>query len=696
MIKDFKISLKFSVLGLFLTLFIATILTIVLITSLRFYRSQIVLSKQQMEAVSGEVQRELLAVLHPAEQSAGLVVKLIEKNTINVNNQAQVEDFSMQLLKSITNAAMVYWGDAKGNFIISRNEADGTISSELINRNVTPPTDTYIYRDVAGNVIKTEQKSDITYDPRQRPWYQDAEKNKVFTWSKAYIFFSGAVKSLGITAAAPVYRDNQLLGVVGIDMRLQRLSEFLKNQRIGKTGVAFIFNKAGDLLAHPSLAQNEIPQTTEPKLTPVSVLASWQAKAYEEFQRSGISEFSYVDNKQTYLATFESIPGFEDKKWHIAVVVPENDFVGELKSANMVTIQICIIILIIGITLITFYSRQISKSLGKLVSVTRRIKEFDLAETPEIKTRIQEISFLAESIYSMRSGLRAFQKYVPADLVRILVHKGMGDQIGGSRKNITIFFSDIKSFTSLSEKMPAEELMLHLCEYFDAVSTIIRENSGTIDKYIGDSVMAFWNSPLADERHCYHACLTALKFQEKLSELNKAWRDEGKPELPTRIGIHSGDAIVGNLGSSSRINYTAIGDTVNLASRLESINTIYGTQILVSDVVHDAVKDLFVFRLLDCIAVKGKQIQHNVYELVCEQGPNTSASLLQYSQQFGVAFNAYQEQRWEVAIKLLEELLKQRPDDKAAVVLKERAKIFSQTPPPKDWDGVWRYSTKGE
>ncbi len=695
MIKDFKISLKVSVLGLFLTLFIATILAIVLITSLRFYRSQMVISDQQMETVAREVQRELNGVLSPAEQSSDLAVRLIESNTVDLSTPTEMEDFSLELLKTITNAAMVYWGDAQGNFIISRRESDNTISSEIINRNVTPPTDNYIYRDSSGKIIKMVAQPKITYDPRTRPWYQDAVNKKGFIWSKAYVFFSGAGKTLGVTAAQPVYKNNLLQGVVGIDMKLENLSAFLKSQIIGKTGVAYIINESGNLIAHPSLVNIQQKNNHDGQLNSVKELPSWQEKAFNEFQRTGNKKFVFYDNKLSYLASIKNIPGFKDKHWHIVVVVPEDDFVGELKHANITTIQICAFILFFGIILITFYSRQISKSLGKLVAVTRKIREFDLSETPPIDTHIQEISYLTDAIYSMRTGLRSFQKYVPADLVRILVHKGMGDQIGGSRKDITIFFSDIKSFTTIAEKIPPEELMQHLCDYFDVVSTIIRENYGNIDKYIGDAVMAFWNSPLPDDKHCYHACISALQFQNKLSQLNKIWKESGKPELPTRIGIHTGYAIVGNLGSSTRVNYTAIGDNINLASRLENINRIYGTKIIVSDSVVNTVKDLFVFRILDSITVKGQEVHHKIYELICERTSTTDIAILNYTKRYDDAFNAYQQQRWEDAIKLLNELLKEQADDKAAKLLLERCKRFKRNPPPADWDGVWRYTTKG-
>lgn len=692
--KNFKISLKVSVIGLFLSLFVATILSIVTFTSYRFYKTQIIISKQQMHHVSEAVRNELRGMLRPAEQSSALMAHLIRTGALKTSDPTQMLEFTEQMLDSINEAAMVYWADAEGDFIISRREPDNSISSEVINRVATNNSDTVYYRNKAGDIIKTVPQQ-ITYDPRTRPWYKDALQTKGFVWSDAYVFFSGVKKTLGITAANPVYNGTTLMGVVGIDMKLDSLSDFLTQQVVGKHGMAFIVNNLGDLIAYPNLAKLT-KNSDENTLSKISIIPAWQQTAFHEFISTQKRAFTYQSDSENYLATFSLIPSFAAKHWYIAVTVPENDFVGELKNASVLTIQICIGILILGSLLITYFSRKISKSLNRLVKVTHEIREFKLDDTPPIQSRIEEIAYLANAIYSMRSGLRAFQKYVPADLVRVLIHKGKGAQLGGSKKTITIFFSDIKNFTRIAEGMPPEKLMLHLCDYFDELTNIIREQNGTIDKYIGDAIMAFWNSPQTDKDHCYHACLAAVNFQSKLAELNTKWEQQGKPTLPSRIGINTGEAIVGNLGSSTRINYTAIGDTINLASRLENINNVYGTSILVTESVYNIVKDRFVFRIIDCIAVVGKHESHFIYELIKEKTPDFTQAEQQYIMQFEEAFNAYRQREWDKAIQILTELHQQRPADKAVDIFLERCAFLSHNPPSPDWDGVWRYTSKGE
>lgn len=693
--KHFRMSLRFSILSLFLTLFVATILTIISVSTWRIYNSQLLISQQQMERVSSNVQQRLDIHLAPAESNAQLTVRLIENGIINPANQTQMIEFTEHLLSTTKNAAMAYFGDTVGNFIISRLEPDDSISSEVINRQVSPPTDTFYYRNHLGEIVKSASQKEIKYDPRARPWYKAAVAKGELTWSDAYVFFSGEVKSLGITAAAPVFIGGDLRGVVGIDIRLGKISEFLSDQVIGKNGIAFIVDDKGNIIAHPNLEQLQKREGGVPKLTNISeVPVNWMTDAYVQYQKNKANYFTYVFDDDNYLADFSRIRSFEDKSWMVAVVVPEDDFIGDLKQASLLTIEICLLILAIGVVLIMIFSRKISASLNQLVTDTQKIKDFELDETPPITSRIQEIEFLEEAISSMRVGLRSFQKYVPADLVRILIHEGEGAKLGGSRKNITIFFSDIKSFTSISEQMPPEALMHHLCDYFDALTNIIRFHRGTIDKYIGDAIMAFWGSPIDDEDQTKNACIAALKFQYELGLLNEEWAKEGKPPLPSRIGIHTGEAIVGNLGSSNRLNYTAIGDTINLGSRLEAINSVYNTKIIVSEDVKKAVGDAFILRKLDLISVKGKSEPTMIYELVAEKSADTSGELAAYCAQYEPAFAAYENQQWDEAYQLYDAILKQHPDDTIARLFTLRCRKFKKSPPLGDWDGVWHYQSK--
>ncbi len=693
--KDLKFTLRFSMLSIFLTLFVLTMLTMVTVTSLRFYESMRSISKQQMQQVTSLVNEKLLSLITPAESGSALSRLLIENQIIDVNDTKQVTTSTLRLLAVIPHAAMVYWGDENGNFIIARLENDGTISTEIIDRNSTPTTSTHIYRDKALNTILMTKTEKVVYDPRKRPWYITAKNEKKTTWSDAYAFFSGNNNILGITSASPIYDKNKtLLGVFGIDMRLDSISEFLSKQKIGKSGLSFIINSDGYLIAHPQLAIHTAANEKE-TITPIKDLnIPWQTKAYDIFKVKHKKFFRYRSDDKMYLASFDLIPNFSQQQWYISVVIPEDDFVGELKKSSRINIVIGFMILFLGSILITTFSKIISRSLHELAIETNKIKRFNLSKGKKIKSHIREVSELNNSISSMKRGLKAFKKYVPADLVRLLINAGESAKLGGSKKEITILFTDIEDFTGKSETLMPEELMHHLCEYFDSLSNVIKNQNGTIDKYIGDSIMAFWGSPSPDKDHCLHACTAALGIIKALEPLNKEWEKEGKPVLPTRIGIHTGDAVVGNVGSSTRLNYTAIGDTINLASRLESINKVYGTYITVSDTVKNKVNQFFIFRPIDNIAVHGKKQSLTIYELLDKNTPEAKdkyASVCEYST---LAFEAYQQRNWDKAIELYSHLLDHKAGDKVSELFIERCKTLKNTPPNKDWDGVWRFTQK--
>jgi len=219
--------------------------------------------------------------------------------------------------------------------------------------------------------------------------------------------------------------------------------------------------------------------------------------------------------------------------------------------------------------------------------------------------------------------------------------------LAAAKKTIAILFSDIKNFTSIAEEMDPDQLTHLICEYFDELSKIIISNKGTIDKFIGDSIMAFWGAPLSEEKPCFHAAKSALISLHYLEILNAKWQSEGKPKLLTRFGIHIGEAIVGNIGSAERLNYTAVGDAINIASRLENINKIYGTKIIVSEDVYQFIKDQFVLRMLDHVTLKGKAKVSYIYELIAEDVNQIPYDIHAYSTQFSKGFAFYQKTRLE-------------------------------------------------
>ena len=293
------------------------------------------------------------------------------------------------------------------------------------------------------------------------------------------------------------------------------------------------------------------------------------------------------------------------------------------------------------------------------------------------------------SIAAMRKGLLAFRRYVPADLVRQLIRTGQEARLGGVNRELTICFTDIEGFTSLSESLDPEDLMLQLSEYLSAVTEVIAQTRGTVDKYTGDGVMAFWGAPIDDPDHARHACCAALSCLRRIHELNAKWRAQGKPEFQTRIGIHTGETIVGNVGSDERMNYTVLGDSVNLAARLEGVNKYYGTRIIVSDATWQAVSSHFISRPIDMVAVKGRQTGVLIHELLTESDAPDAAEMRAMAQSFQRDFEAYRGHRWAEALQRFEAAALAYPQDDAAAMYVERCRRYVDHPPTEDgWNEV--------
>jgi class 3 adenylate cyclase len=348
-----------------------------------------------------------------------------------------------------------------------------------------------------------------------------------------------------------------------------------------------------------------------------------------------------------------------------------------------ITTLICLLAIVFAILL----SHRVSHSLLLLADDMDSIRRFHLGETVPVQSRIREIRDMAESVRNMKSGLRSFRRYVPAELVGELIRLGRDAVPGGERRCITTFFSDVRDFTSISEKLPPEILAEGLAVYFRGMTRIILEQRGTVDKFIGDAIMAFWGAPSPTEEHALLACRAALACQRHLLSLSDVWRQQGVPPLETRIGINTGDAIVGNIGYEERLSYTAFGDSVNLASRTEGLNKYYGTHILLTENTLPLVSAQMLTRWLDRIAVKGRSVGLDIFELLVERQAATPDQL-RLAATTNRAMECYFRREWQTTIEALEEVRGIVPEDMASSVLVERCRTFLVEPPPTDWNGV--------
>lgn len=288
-----------------------------------------------------------------------------------------------------------------------------------------------------------------------------------------------------------------------------------------------------------------------------------------------------------------------------------------------------------------------------------------------------------------RAILKILSQYVSPHVARELSRRGELS-LGGERREMTVMFTDIAGFTSISETMTAEELEPFMNEYLSEVSGALHQEDATIDKYIGDAVMAFWNAPLDQPDHAVRACLGALRVRRQ--ERERTERGEGTP-LHTRVGINTGPMVVGNMGSALKANYTVLGDAVNLASRLEGSNKIYGSQILVSETTVQLVPGRFLFRRLDRLRVKGKSQAMAVYELL-EELDRADPSQKRLAERYELALSHYEKQQWSSVEEILVDLLKEFPDDGPSAALLERVRDMQANPPPGDWDGVYDAKVK--
>jgi len=286
-----------------------------------------------------------------------------------------------------------------------------------------------------------------------------------------------------------------------------------------------------------------------------------------------------------------------------------------------------------------------------------------------------------------------FSQYLNPSVVNELIAHPEKLRLGGEKKELTVFFSDIASFTNFSEKLDAVDLVGILNEYLSAMTDIILKNNGTLDKYVGDAVMAVWGAPMQLPNNAMNACRAALQMQEKVKEIAARWEHEGKPKLVVRMGVNTDFMVVGNVGGSSRFDYTVIGDAVNLGSRMEGANKTYGTRMMISERTQELVKDELFCRELDYLIVKGKTKPIRVYELVGEI-KNISVKTKELIEIYNRGLIFYRERKFKKAIEEFLSALKINSDDGPSQLYLLRSQAYLKKPPPKDWNGVFELKTK--
>ena len=512
----------------------------------------------------------------------------------------------------------------------------------------------------------SQQPGPADYDPRGRPWYKGARDPGAGILTDPYIFFATGQAGYTLRAAIPQGRA----GVVAGDVMLGEAEALLQRQQLGTSGMAFLFDDADRVVAYPGLSKRVAAQSPGTAVVELPTLAEVDrigvAGAIRAWRNGGAAGqlFDGSDGRE-YGAAFQSIRTAGSANLRLVVLAPLEEFFGEIERERRALFALTLAIVLGTLPLVFWIGSLMSRRLRDLALETDRIQHFSPLDGPQLRSVIREIDDLGRSVHTLRSVVQTFSKFVPRRLVQRLVESRSAMTLGGTRRQISVLFTDIADFTAITENADPEQVMLYTSRYFAALSQAIMATGGVVDKFIGDAVMAIWNAPTEDEDHVLKACGAVLDCLDANRDLNRAFLREGWPAYETRFGLHVGEALVGNIGSADRMNFSALGATVNLASRLEGLNKNYGTAVLVSEAVRNVATAYFVFRRVDDISPKGFSESFAIFELRCRRGSHTETEAA-FCREWDRLFAAIASTPRAEALAGLEAFLDAYPDDEIA------------------------------
>jgi adenylate cyclase len=624
------------------------------------------INDQIVSAVGDEVQ----SITSEAKSAFAAVRTLLIEKVIDTGDASKRQFVFLSQLQAQPTISWVAFGFPDGSFSASHKLGDNAV--EMLDITANEPRMRVEHYDYAGMNVKFGERrfADTKYSVKDQQWYRDSIQSDEEGWFKLTTHPVGERPAVAL--AGPIDIDQQRVGV----------SNFLSQLTVGKSAGAFILDRDGTAIASPDVDADELTtlKTNHP-LFPVAVAAIQQAgSAYDSDKGEAFhTQLSREGKGYEVVLTPISFPG-----WSLVTVVPESEFLGPVRNTiRNLQLALAVLIVIAGLLSAWVGQRMIAVPLIKVVREVRHIERFDLDKVEKHSSQLAEIENLSSAIADMALGLAAFRKYIPADLVKRLISDGRGAQLGGDVRPMSVMFVDMAGFTGMSERS-GDRIIPLLSRYFDAVSSAVQANGGTIDKFIGDAVMAFWGAPAPNPDHAVDCCRAALACLKTIRDLDLADEDGRRVEI--RIGLNSGDMLVGNIGSEVRLNYTVIGDAVNVASRLESTNKEYGTRIIIGPETRRLAGERILVRELDRLAVYGRTNGLQIYELLDMIDASTELPAWVTNYEAGLA--AYRARDFANAMAAFEKTKILRNGDRASEQMIERCKQAVLSPGDEDWDGT--------
>jgi adenylate cyclase len=474
-----------------------------------------------------------------------------------------------------------------------------------------------VFQDRQGNEVGEVDLWKYGYDTRKRSWYwQTMGLNRPYV-SAPYLSFS--IGAPVITVSSPL--RGKVPGVIAADLKLDTFSNFVQAQRPGPNGTVMIFDQAGSLIAHPDFAEFVERAMTDPSRSQLpsideinsGVVAAVLRRSHNLDKNEGTIR---DDEGREYLFRLTKFGLGEGYGGSILLLAAQDDFVQNVRKLQFQGLVLAIIAGTAFLPVVWMFGSTMSRALKRITEQARQLQTLAEPSLVPVTSYIREIDALGRTVNLAQRTIWSFAHFVPKEIVRGVIDNSISTKLGGVKQELTLVFTDVEGFTTIAEAADPDVLMQQTSRYFSVMTEAFLAEGGTVDKFIGDAIMVFWNAPNPQADHVTRGCRAALAAKAAGDRLNGEFEAEGLPRFRTRFGIHVGEAVVGNVGSTERMNYTALGNTVNLAARLEGLNKQVGTTILASEDVYLRVRDQFTFRAFDAVVAKGMTKETRIFELL--------------------------------------------------------------------------------
>ncbi|HXO70523.1 MAG TPA: adenylate/guanylate cyclase domain-containing protein [Bradyrhizobium sp.] len=625
----FRTSITFAVMAFIVTL--ASLLIAIQARSMRLATQEA--ASAYMDATSSKVLGRLQGEL---ATMSSLVNVLATSSSVADSNERSETGRAVPLFKAalqeLPQMDSIYAGFDNGAWLQVRRTTD--LTAEQRERLRAPPTADIvinlvrptaggqlplrrIFQDRQGNEVDEVDLWKFGYDARTRPWYWKTLRTDRPYVSEPYLSFS--IGAPVITVSAPL--RGKVPGVLAADLKLDTFSAFVQAQRPGQHGTVMIFDQAGALIAHPdfaALVESAMTHPSQSQLPSLDELNSGiVASVLHRTYNQDVSDGDIRDDEgRNYLFRLTKFGLGEGYKGNILLMAAQDDFVQNVRRLQLTGLILAIIAGVAFVPVVWIFGSRMSYSINAITAQARKLQNLAEPDPVQVASHIKEIHELGSTVHLAQRAISSFARFVPKEIVRRVVDNSISTKLGGVKQEITLVFTDVQGFTTIAESADPDVLMLQTSRYFSALTEAFLAEGGTVDKFIGDAVMVFWNAPDPQPDHVARACRAALAAKAAGEQLNAEFEAEGLTPFFTRFGIHVGEAVVGNVGSTERMNYTALGNTVNLAARLEGLNKQVGTAILASEDVVLRVREQFKFRALDAVVAKGMTKETRIFELV--------------------------------------------------------------------------------